>query len=186
MNFCPLPLALESRQVCNVVDDKLYFYYTAFQGNESNLNPLQYWSGLYANASTGLAVLRRDGFASMEADEQGGFLLTRPVTFSGKHLFVNVHGPRGRLQAEVCTEYGKPMEGFSRDECQPVSADSTKQMVAWKNGDSLESIAGKTVRFKSKERACQAGIISIQKTLLSVKVTVKDSNPQPSDPKGEL
>ncbi len=134
--------------VCNVVNDKLYFYYTAFQGNESNLHPLQYWSGLYANASTGLAVFRRDGFASMEAEERGGFLLTRPVTFTGKHLFVNVDGPRGRLYAEVCGEDGRPMEGFSRDECQPVSADSTKQMVAWKNGDNLESLAGKMVRFK--------------------------------------
>ena len=134
--------------VCNVVDDKLYFYYTAFQGDESNLNPLQHWNGLYANASTGLAVLRRDGFASMEADEEEGVLLTRPVTFSGKHLFVNINGPRGRLYAEVCQPNGKPIPGFTRDECLPISIDSTKQLVTWKDGDSIESLAGKTVRIK--------------------------------------
>jgi len=103
---------------------------------------------MYANASTGLAVLRRDGFASMEAEEEEGILLTRPVTFTGKHLFVNVEGPRGRLYAEVCQEDGKPVAGFTRDECTPVSADSTKQLVAWKGGDSLESLAGRPVRFK--------------------------------------
>ncbi|MEA3477784.1 MAG: glycosyl hydrolase family 32, partial [Bacteroidota bacterium] len=134
--------------VCNIVDDKLYFYYTAFQGDELNLNPLQHWNGLYANASTGLAVLRRDGFASMEADEEEGILLTRPVRFSGKHLFVNMDGPGGRLYAEVCQQNGKPISGFTRDECLPISTDSTKQLVTWKDGDSLESLAGKPVRVK--------------------------------------
>ncbi|MEI8225576.1 MAG: glycosyl hydrolase family 32 [Bacteroidota bacterium] len=134
--------------VCNVVDDKLYFYYTSFQGNESNLNPLQYWSGLYANASTNLAVLRRDGFASMEATKEDEILLTRPVTFSGKHLFVNVDGPRGRLYAEVCQQDGKPVPGFTRDDCMPISTDSTKCLVEWKDKDNLESLAGKPVRLK--------------------------------------
>ncbi len=52
------------------------------------------------------------------------------------------------LYAEVCQEDGKPIPGFTRDECRAVSADSTKQIVAWKNGDNLESLAGKPVRIK--------------------------------------
>lgn len=134
--------------VCNVVGDKLYFYYTAFRGNESNLNPLQYWSGMYANASTGLAVLRRDGFASMDALAKEGMLLTRPVKFSGKYLFVNIESSKGCLYVEVCQEDGKPLAGFTHSDCLPVRADSTKHLVVWKNGDSLESFALKPVRFK--------------------------------------
>jgi hypothetical protein len=134
--------------VCNVVGDKLYFYYGAFQGNESNLNPMGQWSGMYANASTGLAILRRDGFASMEAGEEGKMLLTRTITFSGKHLFVNVDGPGGSLSAEVCRPDGQPLPGFTREDCIPVSTDSTKQLMAWRSTDSLESMAGKPVRLK--------------------------------------
>ena len=131
--------------VCNLVDDKLYFYYTAFQGDESNRNPLPQWSGMYANASTGVAVLRRDGFASMAAAEEG-ILLTRLVKFRGKHLFINVEGDR--LSAEVCQEDGTPVPGFTRGDCVPVSKDSTKHLIVWKDADSLESLAGKPLRFK--------------------------------------
>ena len=131
--------------VCNVVDDKLYFYYTAFQGDVSNRNQPVFWNGMYANASTGLATLRRDGFASMETGE-AGVLLTRLLKFGGKHLFVNVEG--GRLYAEVCQEDGMPVPGFSRDDCLPVSGDSTKHLVVWKGGDSLEPLAGKPLRLK--------------------------------------
>jgi hypothetical protein len=46
-------------------------------------------------------VLRRDGFASMDAGEEGGVLTTRPVRFRGKHLFVNLDAPSGELRAEV-------------------------------------------------------------------------------------
>lgn len=134
--------------VCNVVGDKLHFYYTAFKGNESNLHPLEYWSGMYANAATGLAVLRRDGFASMEGEGGGGMLLTRPVIFSGKYLFVNVDGLQGKLYVEVCGEDGKALPGFTRSDCLPISTDSTKFPVKWKEGDSLESLAGTRVRFK--------------------------------------
>ena len=134
--------------VCNVVNDKLYFYYTAFQGDESNQNSIPFWSGLYANASTGLAVLRRDGFASIEAQQNEGILLTRVITFSGKHLFVNIDGSSGRLYAEICQVDGRPMSGFTRNECLPISTDSTKQLVVWKNRGNLESLSGKPIRIK--------------------------------------
>ncbi|GAC1528884.1 MAG: hypothetical protein NVS3B15_06930 [Sediminibacterium sp.] len=133
--------------VCNVVGDKLHFYYTAFKGNELNQHPLQQWNGMYANASTGLAVLRRDGFASMETEGEG-MLLTRVVKFSGKYLFVNVDGLQGKLYAEACREDGKALPGFTRSDCLPISIDSTKFLVKWKDGDSLASLAGKPVRFR--------------------------------------
>jgi len=77
---------------CLVVGDKLHFYHSGRALAEDS------WDG---NASTGLAVLRRDGFASMEAGDTAGTLTTRLVIFHGKHLFVNVAAAQGRLQAEV-------------------------------------------------------------------------------------
>ncbi len=134
--------------VCNVVGDKLYFYYTAFQGDKKNLNPHGAWNGMYANASTGLAILRRDGFASMEAGSEERKLCTRPIMFSGKHLFVNVDGGHGNLVIEICQEDGTPIPGFTRNDCKPVSIDSTKHIVAWNNGDSVESLVDKPIRLK--------------------------------------
>ena len=138
--------------VCNIVGDKLYFYYTAFQGDESKGHPvdrhLDYWSGMYARGSTGLAVLRRDGFASLNAGEEEGILFTRPLLFNGKYLFINLEGTNGKFYAEICQEDGKPLPGFTREDCLPIRTDSTKQLVTWKNGNSLESLAGKKLRFK--------------------------------------
>jgi hypothetical protein len=71
------------------VGDQLYFYYTAFRGNEANRNPIRHWNGMYADASIGLAILRRDGFASMETEAEG-ILMIKPVIFTGRHLFLNV------------------------------------------------------------------------------------------------
>ena len=132
--------------VCNVVGDKLYFYYTAFQGDENNRHRLQYWSGMYSNASTGLAILRRDGFASMDAGGAEGFLLTRPLEFSGHHLFVNAAG--GRVLAEVCHPDGRPLPGYTKADCRPSTGDSTKQRLSWKEHDDLASLAGRPWRLK--------------------------------------
>ncbi len=134
--------------VCNAVGDKLHFYYTAFQGDESNLNPNSQWNGMYANASTGLATLRRDGFASMKAGVEEGTLLTRPLSFNGKHLFLNLDASQGALDVEVCREDGKSISGFTRRDCRTIQVDSTRQQVQWRGKDNLESLAGKPVRLK--------------------------------------
>lgn len=134
--------------VCNVIDDNLHFYYTAFQGDESNLNPNSHWNGMYANASTGLAALRRDGFASMDAGEEERILLTRKVKFKENNLFVNVDAPKGRLYVEICQRDGKPILGFTRDDCLPISIDSTKHLVKWKSNEGIGAVIDKPVRIK--------------------------------------
>ena len=70
--------------LCLVVHDRIFIYFTGFSGLSPKLGPTGIGdSGLsrrvmYAGASTGLATLRRDGFARMEAGAGGGSLTTRP------------------------------------------------------------------------------------------------------------
>jgi hypothetical protein len=128
---------------CLVVGDKLFIYYGAFSG----VSPKR-GGDLYAGGATGLAVLRRDGFASMDTGEDGGTLTTRPVTFPGKHLFVNAGVPRGELRVEVLDDKGKPIPPFTRDACTPVTADSTRAHVSWRGAADLSAVAGKPVRFR--------------------------------------
>ena len=134
--------------VCNIVDDKLYFYYTAFKGDESKRNHLEHWNGMYANASTGLAIMRRDGFASMQAGDEESMLFSRLIKFSGKYLFVNVEALKGQLKVVICDNEGNPIPGFTKEESLPVSTDSTRQPVRWRNHNDLGSLKGKPVRFK--------------------------------------
>jgi len=124
---------------CLVVGDRLYFYYTGRQ-----------WSsdGKRGGTSTGLAFLRRDGFASMDADSTGGVLTTRPVTFKGRHLFVNASVAGGELRAEVLDEAGNIIGPFSAEDCLPIVGDSTKAKVAWKGAADFSALAGKPVRFR--------------------------------------
>lgn len=140
--------------VCNIVDDKLHFYYTAFRGDENNRNILPYWSGMYANGSTGLATLRRDGFASMQTDSEGA-LLTRPIQFSGKYLFVNIDSSNGDCLIELCNEDGIPFPGYLFSDCIPISKDSTKMLVKWKSNDNVGSFSAKPVRLKFHLRRAQ-------------------------------
>ena len=137
---------------CLIVGDRLHFYYGAFQGDETNkavnLKPgMDVWTGMYAKAATGLATLRRDGFASMNADAKGT-LTTVPVTFQGSHLFVNVDAPQGSLQSEILDEAGRAIAPFTRENSSPIQADSTRQRLQWKGAADLSALRGKKVRFR--------------------------------------
>jgi len=121
---------------CLVVNDKLYFYVSG-RGNEH---------------VTSLAVLRRDGFVSLDATESEGVLTTRPVTFRGKQCFVNADTAQGELRVEVLDERGDVIAPFTSANCTPVRADTTLQAVSWRGADDLSRIAGRTVRFRFQMR----------------------------------
>lgn len=116
-----------------IVGDSLYFWCGGHKRNDI------YWDGW---TSTGLATLRRDGFVSMEDEGRGGVLVTRPVLFDGKHLFVNAAA--GYLAVEVLDLDGKVLRRSGRME----DFDSTRKIVRWKGHASLSSLAGRPVRFR--------------------------------------
>jgi hypothetical protein len=130
---------------CLVVGDKLHFYVGGVSGRHGTWHP---------DASyVGLAVLRRDGFASMEAEETAGTLTTRLVQFSGKHLFVNVAAPRGELTAEVLDRDGRVIAPFTRENCEPVREDRAAVRMKWKGAADLAALDRKPVRFRFRLRS---------------------------------
>jgi hypothetical protein len=124
---------------CLVVGDRLYFYVSGRAGIRGS--PA---SGV---CTTGLATLRRDGFASVDAGPDGGTLTTRPVRFRGKHLFVNLDAPGGELRVEVL-EKGKAVGPFTREACQPARGDRTRLAVKWKGAGDLAAVAGRAVQLR--------------------------------------
>jgi len=126
---------------CLVVGDQLYFYMSARAGVPGSRS-----SGV---STTGLATLRRDGFASLDAGESEGTMTTRPVRFKGRYLFVNadVDGG-GQLRAEVLNADGKVIEPFSRSNCVPCTTDATLARLEWQGADDLAKLAGQPIRFR--------------------------------------
>jgi hypothetical protein len=125
---------------CLVVGDKLYFYASGRAGVPG--------STASGACSTGLALLRRDGFASLDAGDRPGQVTTRPLRFSGRFLFVNVSAAQGELRAEALDEARKPIPPFTRESCRPVRADGTRLAVTWDGAPDLNSLANKPVRFR--------------------------------------
>ncbi len=115
-----------------VLDDRLVFPYCAYSGDAGGGR-----GDIYGGASIGLASLRRDGFASMEGP---GTLTTRPLSFTGRHLFVNVDG---KLRVEVIDEAGKILRSSPA-----VSGDSTKLRIEWSDESDLSDLSDTPRRFR--------------------------------------
>ena len=135
---------------CLIVGDRLHFYVSGRRGVPDTAE-----SGV---CSTGLGILRRDGFASMDYlpgdgrarlafSGREGSLTTRPLRFSGSHLFVNANLD-GELRVEVLDEEGRPIPRFSRAACEPVRGDGTRLLVTWRDAPPLTTLAGTPVRFR--------------------------------------
>jgi len=128
---------------CLIVGEKLYFYFGARQGNPESTPGKSADTG----GATGLAILRRDGFASMEATSSGQ-LLTRPVRFSGRYLFVNADASAGSIQAEIVGRTGKVIAPFKRSDSIAVKTGGTRQALRWKHKRNLSDVAGKDVAIR--------------------------------------
>ena len=127
--------------VCLIDGDRLLFPYCAYSGLAPDGS-----RGMYTGASVGIATLRRDGFASMDADAKGGTLTTRPVTFTGKHLFVNAACPQGELRVEILDTGNKVIAPYTLENCKTFSGDKTCHRISWIGGDACPT--NRPVRFR--------------------------------------
>ena len=94
------------------------------------------------------AVLRRDGFVSVQAGIEPGEFITPPLEFEGKHLFVNVRtSAGGHLRVAVLDTSGAPYKNLGAGECVPINGNYISKEVVWPDGD-LSLYAGKPVRLR--------------------------------------
>jgi hypothetical protein len=118
--------------VCLVMSDRLYFYV----------------SGRGTGQVVGLAILRRDGFVSLDAGESGGTVKTRLLSYKGSYPFVNVAAANGELRAEILDEEDRPIAPFTKANCRPVGADATMASLHWQGAGDCAAVSGRKVRFK--------------------------------------
>ena len=94
-------------------------------------------------------VLRVDGFASVNAPYDGGEMVTRPLTFSGKELVLNTStSAAGSVRVEIQSPGGEPVDGYALGDSTEIVGDEIERVAAWENGSDVSSLAGQPVRLR--------------------------------------
>lgn len=102
------------------------------------------------------AILRLDGFVSVDAAYTGGEIVTPLLTFAGSKLELNVDpGAGGSIRVELLDENDKPIKGFSRDDATPLFDNSVCLPVTWGANSNVASLAGKPIRIRFLMRDCK-------------------------------
>ncbi len=107
-----------------------------------------YWSGA-SGSTVRRYTLRLDGFVSVQAPMSGGELVTKPVRFTGRQLRLNFStSAAGSVRVELQDEAGRPLLGFSLEDCPPLFGDSVERPVSWRSGTDVGALAGQAVRLR--------------------------------------
>jgi hypothetical protein len=127
------------------VGDRLRVYYgAADMGHGSPVKKLR--------CAIGLAELRTDGFASLDAGPVEGTITTKRLVGARGPLYVNGAARGGSIRVEVLDAAGNVVPGYGRDACDAISGDGIEQAVRWKRHAELPGGAEPIrLRFVVKE-----------------------------------
>ena len=76
-------------------------------------------------------------------------MTSKPLTFSGQRLSLNyATSAAGSVRVEIQDAAGKPLPGYSLDDCLEHYGDSVHQIVAWKGGSDVSALANEPVRLR--------------------------------------
>ncbi|MDA7921330.1 hypothetical protein N9B73_06195 [Verrucomicrobiales bacterium] len=108
--------------------------------------------------------LRLDGFGSIQADYDGGELLTKPLIFSGSKLSLNFStSAAGGIRIELQEPDGKVIPGFSLYECRAQIGNEIERTVNWDSEGKLQDLAGKPIRLRMVMRDVDLFSLQFQK-----------------------
>jgi hypothetical protein len=103
-------------------------------------------------------VQRLDGFVSLDSPYgEETTAITKPLVFDGDRLQLNVDTDAvGYVQVGLLDEHGKPIEGFSVDDCIYVNGDFIDKEVEWLNtGKDVSALSGQTVQVVLRMRGAK-------------------------------
>lgn len=127
------------------VGDELYLYY---RGAARRHPPYFGTDDAGTSFGVGLAKLRVDGFASLDASFDGGEVVTTPWEIDGGELRLNAKCDYGEVRVELLDEQDEPLPGYALSDCLPISADGTSLPVRWQEHPDLQGAAGRTVKLR--------------------------------------
>ncbi len=124
-------------------DGKIWIYYCGYSTDHAGR---QVGEGKPTHG-IGLAWLRIDGYVSVDADEHGGTLLTRPMVCAGSSLHINADAREGEIRAELLDAVAKPLKGYTTTSCRAFTGDSLDARLRWTTGR-VASLKGQGVRIR--------------------------------------
>ena len=125
------------------VGDELWFYFAGLDVHHKEQSLCK------SNGARGRAVLRLDGFISADAAYTGGELTTRPLTFTGDRLQLNVDtGAGGVARVEIQDESGRPLPGFAASDADEINGNYIRIQPTWNGKPDVASLAGRPVRLR--------------------------------------
>ncbi len=127
--------------------DEIWQYYLGSEQYHSS------WTG-HGREAVFRVVQRLDGFISADTPYSGGQLTTRPLTFEGNRLVLNIDtGATGYAQVGILDENGKAIDGFNVDDCVYVNGDFIETEVEWLGkGTDLSPLARRPVQLVIRSR----------------------------------
>jgi hypothetical protein len=106
-------------------DGEIKLYYGGCDENHGSI-------GTNGSAAIGLATLRKDGFASLDAAASTGTVTTKALAGMNGELHVNANvASGGALAVEVLDDAGQVIPGYGAADCQPLTEDSLDAVVRW-------------------------------------------------------
>ena len=94
-------------------------------------------------------TLRLDGFVSVQADRRGGEMVTKPLKFRGRKLVINYStSAAGSISVELQDAKGRPIKGFTSQDCGEIFGDEVEEVVKWSGKSDLSKLSGKPVRIR--------------------------------------
>jgi hypothetical protein len=105
------------------------------------------------NGRTGFVTmhsLRKDGFSCLEPDGGYGEITTKCIIPKTGDLKLNYKAPYGELKVQIADPSGKPLKGYTYDECTPLKGDYIMKTPKWKNRKDLAELKGKSIRIQVK------------------------------------
>lgn len=123
-----------------VVNNEVWLYYGGTDGEHAAKEP---W-----HSGIGLATLRKDGFASLDAGSDAGTITTKPLSGARGALHVNCAAAAGgSVRVEVLDAKGNVVPGYGRDDCKAVSGDAIDATVTWAGRKELPAASPLRLRF---------------------------------------
>ena len=125
-----------------IVDDEIRVYYGGLKG--------RHWATYHNDpieSAVGLATLRLDGFVSVETAEEGA-LTTKPLVFFGDTIEINANADGGSLSVEAIDAEGNPIDGFGKNDCDPITSDSVRHIVTWKGNADCHLLQARPIRLR--------------------------------------
>ena len=119
------------------VEDDVFIYYGGYaRGHKVER---------FKERQIGFARMKQDRFIARSATASGGTLRTPVVTMDAATMTVNAN-VKGSLRAALLDPSGKPISGYSAEDCTSIHGDSLSHEIRWKQP--LAALRGRPLRLE--------------------------------------